>query len=46
MNKEDTLRGIIVASLLDNEAKLELLKYLEELIEKASMYDGLCDELM
>lgn len=43
MNKEDTLRGIIVASFLDNEDKVELLKYLEELIEKANMYDGLCD---
>lgn len=43
MNKEDTLRGIIVSSFLSNEEKVELLKYLEDLIEKASMYDGLCD---
>ena len=43
MNKEDTLRGGIVASFLSNEEKAELLKYLEDLIEKASMYDGLCD---
>lgn len=42
MNKENTLRGIIVSSLLDNEDKVELLKYLEEIIEKASMYDELC----
>ena len=43
MNKENTLRGIIVSCFLSNEEKVELLKYLEELIEKASMYDGLCD---
>lgn len=43
MNKENTLRGIIVASSLSNEEKVELLKYLEEIIEKSNMYDGLCD---
>ena len=43
MNKENMLRGVIVSSLLDNEDKVELLKYLEDLLEKASMYDGLCD---
>ena len=43
MNNEDTLRGVIVASFLDNEEKVKLLKYLEEIIEKANMYDGLCE---
>lgn len=42
MDKDNVLRGIIVTSLLTNEEKVEILKYLEELIEKASMYDGLC----
>ena len=42
MNKEDVLRGIIVNSFISNEEKVELLKYLEEIIEKASMYNGLC----
>lgn len=41
-DKELILRGIIVTSLLSNEDKTELIKYLEELIEKASKYDGLC----
>jgi hypothetical protein len=39
MNKENTLREVIAASLLDNQDKVESVKYLEELIEKASMYD-------
>lgn len=42
MDKNNVLRGIIITSLLSNEEKGDLLNYLEELIDKASMYDGLC----
>ena len=39
---EDLLRGVIVGSFLSTEEKNKLLEYLESLIEKANMYDGLC----
>lgn len=42
-NINNQLRFVIVNSSLSNEDKTELLEYLEELIEKTSMYDGLCD---
>lgn len=42
-NINNELRFVIVNSSLSNEDKTELLEYLEELIDKASMYDGLCD---
>ena len=42
-DKECILRGIVVTCMLPNNEKNEILAYLEELIEKASMYDGLCD---
>lgn len=42
-DKELILRGIIVTSKLSNEDKTELINWLEELIEKASMYNGLCE---
>lgn len=43
MNKVDVLNSLIVNSKITDDLKVELLKCLEELIEKASMYDGLCD---
>lgn len=42
-NINNQLRFVIVNSSLSNEDKTELLEYLEELIDKASMYDGSCD---
>lgn len=42
-NINNQLRFVIVNSSLSNEDKTELLEYLEELIDKASMHDGLCD---
>ena len=42
MDKENKIRGIIVGSFIENEEKVELLKYLEEIIEKANRYDSLC----
>lgn len=43
MDKENVLRGVIICSELSSDSKKELLEYLEDLIEKANMYDGLCD---
>lgn len=43
MDKENVLRGVIICSELSSNSKKELLEYLEDLIEKANMYDGLCD---
>lgn len=41
-NKDMTLRCVIVRSNLSNKEKGDLLNYLEELIEKANNYEGLC----
>lgn len=43
MDKENVLRGVIICSELSSDSKKELLEYLEDLLEKASMYDDLCD---
>lgn len=39
----DKLMGVIIASFLSSKDKNELIEYVEMIIEKASMYDDLCD---
>ena len=43
MYKTEVLKSLIVNSEITDDLKVELLKYLGEIIEKASMYDDLCD---
>lgn len=43
MDKSAMIRGAILAMLVDNKIKTELFEYLDEIEEKADMYDGLCD---
>ena len=43
MNKTEVLKSLIVNSEITDDLKIELLKHLQELVEKASMYDDLCD---
>lgn len=40
---ENKLRGVIIGSFLSSKDKQELLEYLDEILEKAAMYEGLCD---
>lgn len=41
MKNDNDLKLLILNSSLDGDRKAELLKYLEELIDKAWMYDSL-----
>lgn len=43
MDKSAMIRGGILAMQIENKVKTELLDYLDEIEEKANMYDGLCD---
>lgn len=43
MDKSAMIRGAILAMQVENKVKTELFEYLDEIEEKASMYDGLCD---
>ena len=43
MDKSAMIRGAILAMQVENEVKTKLFEYLDEIEEKASMYDGLCD---
>lgn len=43
MDKSAMIRGAILAMQVENKIKTELFNYLDEIEEKASNYDGLCD---
>lgn len=43
MEKEIIKQLILSNGLMTETEKLELINWLEDLIEKASMYDGLCE---
>lgn len=43
MDKSAMIRGAILAMQVENKIKTELFEYLDEIEEKANMYDGLCD---
>lgn len=43
MDKSAMIRGAILAMQVENKVKTELFEYLNEIEEKANMYDGLCD---
>ncbi len=43
MDKDAMIRGAILAMNVENKIKTELFKYLDEITEKANMYEGLCD---
>nr|DAP18707.1 MAG TPA: hypothetical protein [Caudoviricetes sp.] len=43
MDKSAMIRGAILAMQIENKIKTELFKYLDEIEEKANMYDGLCN---
>lgn len=43
LDKSAMIRGGILAMQIDNKLKTVLLEYLDEIEEKAYMYDDLCD---
>ena len=43
MDKSAMIRGAILAMQVENKVKTELFEYLDEIEERANMYEGLCD---
>ena len=43
MDKSAMIRGAILAMRVENKVKTELFEYLDEIEERANMYDELCD---